>query len=415
MFRFFKGFFSKQTSEEEIMLSNVDEWFDSKIKENLDLYDELDSIYAKIDDEIRKLQTSLSILQKADIKNKNISERALQLMEGNRESYIKKVNDFIKQINPPEKNSLINLKEFTERLSVLMNDLNDSTVKQYYILQEFFANEAKDVAISIKKIDELKDEIVRLIDKDRGFSYIHDVHSKIKNVEQKLIEEEKLKEKIDELDAKLKEAKAQKEKIETDIDNLETSPQFQAHSENQSTKLKIEAELRRHKENFSLFFSPIEKALAKYQRIAFESDKEVLNDYIRSPVEALENDKTLKILNILKNVAYKLNEIEPDEKKKERILSAINKFNEVYIKDFLWKYGAIKNKLIEINRRLSINTINNEINDLNYKLKHSEEQIAKIESEIEKLKSKLNSLNVKEDINELQEQLNKLAPVKIKC
>ena len=267
--------------------------------------------------------------------------------------------------------------------------------------------------MGIKKIDEFGKGIKNLIDKDLGFKYIHDVREMIKEIERKLESEKNLKKQIEDEEAKLKETKAFKEKIETDIDNLETSSRFQAYSRNQSVKIQTEKDLKRHIENFNLVFSQVEKALKKYNKIAFDSDKEILNDYLISFSDALDNDRNFKILNLLKNVSYKINELELEDKKKDSTLKAIAKIDTVFLKDFLWKYDSLKNKLVDISKHLVSSTISNEINDLNYKLKHTGEQISKIEADIEKLKGNIDSLETENNINKLQTKLNKLAPVKI--
>lgn len=411
MFKLLKGLFAKKEEIEEISFSDIDEWFENKIREKLDIYEDLNAVFGSINDETRKLQTNLSVLQKAELKNKNLPQRALQLMEGNRESYIKKVNEFLKRVSPPDKSNMANLTNFTEKIAKITTDLNKSTVKQYYIMQEFFANESRDVALSIKKIDDLSREINQLMEKDKGFNYIHDVREMINDIEKKYAEKERIKMQIEEQETKLKETKAQKEKLETDVDNLETSSRFQAYDAAQSIKIRTETEIRRHKENFLLLFSQVEKALKKYQKIAFDSDKELVNDYLISAVDALDNDRLFKILNVLKNVGYKINDLELDEKKKERTLAAINRINEIMLKDFLWKYDSLKEKIMESNKRINTNTIATEINDLNYKLKHSSEQIIRIEADIEKLKTNAETLNIENLMKELRMKLSKLAPV----
>ncbi|MFC1728291.1 hypothetical protein ACFLZ7_02390 [Nanoarchaeota archaeon] len=413
MFKLLKGLFKKNETEDEVAFSDIDDWFENKIREKLDLYENLDSILSSINDESRKLQTSLSVLQKAELKNSNIPLRASQLMEGNRESYIRKVSDFLKQVEVPEKKNLPNLLSFTDKLVKLTTELNKATVKQYYIMQEFFANESKEVALGIKKIDELGKEITNLVEQDNGFRYINNIRESINNINKKFEEKKRLKEQIELQETKLKEAKGQKEKLETDLDNLETSSRFESHSNAQSTKISTETEMRRHKENFLLIFSQVEKALKKYQKVAFDSDQDIVQDYLISPVEALDNDRSFKILNVLKNISYKINELELDEKKKERTSSTITRINEVMLKDFLWKYDSLKDKLTEVSKRLNSNTVTSEINDINYKLKHSQEQIIKIESDIEKISSSVEEMGIEQSVKDLRVKLNELAPVVI--
>jgi hypothetical protein len=115
----------------------------------------------------------------------------------------------------------------------------------------------------------------------------------------------------------------------------------------------------------------------------------------------------------LKNISYKINELDLDEKKKQKTLDAISKFNENLLKDFLWKYDSLKNKLLEAGKRIDTNTVTREVEDLNYKLKHTQEQIEKTEGQVEKLKTEIKSLSVENAIKELQMKISRLAPVVI--
>lgn len=410
MLDFFKKLLSKQIEEKPF--SEIGKWFERKITQDLELYDDLDALLNSMDEELVVLDENLEKLKNAELKNKEIPQRALQAMEGNRESYAKRVKDFIKQVEVPDKND-VDIQQFVDNISKMLTELNEGSMKQYFILKEFFANEARDIALSIKRIDELNKKIKKLIDAENGFNYVFDVRETIKNIEKKMSDEKNISDQLIVQEQKLKEAEAFKEKIETDIGNLETSSRYSAYSQNQNLKISTETDLRRHRENFALTFAPIEKALKKYEKVALESDKELIRDYLTSAVDALDNDRTYKILALLKSVAYKINELDIEEKKKEKILEAIEKFDSTFLKDFLWKYDAVKEKLTDINKRLTSNNVMHEIEDLNYKLKHAQEQIAKVEAEIKKINDTKKSLEINKSIKELEEKLNKLTPIKI--
>ena len=91
-----KFFAKKGPIEETVFLRKLPEWFEEKTKP---LYDEIEQKFqdsiSKIEQIKEKTQDDLEKLKNAQLKNKNIPQRAKQIMDGNRDSYIKKVDAFL--------------------------------------------------------------------------------------------------------------------------------------------------------------------------------------------------------------------------------------------------------------------------------------------------------------------------------
>ena len=133
MFDFIKKLFSKKEPEKEIIkLENLNDWFNAK--SNLiydDLNENINLIKNKINSEIEKTKSNLEKLKEAKLQNPNIPIKAKQMMEGNRESYIKIILKFINNIylETDYKELLIYCNGFDNYL----NSLGKSTSKSYHI------------------------------------------------------------------------------------------------------------------------------------------------------------------------------------------------------------------------------------------------------------------------------------------
>ena len=101
MLGFLKRLFSKEPEVpiEEVELVNLHSWFDEKTKSNLEsLNTELKEVGQRVSSEVQQAKQNLDLLNKAELLNQNIPERAKHFMEGNRSSYTKKINLFIRYI-----------------------------------------------------------------------------------------------------------------------------------------------------------------------------------------------------------------------------------------------------------------------------------------------------------------------------
>ena len=155
MLNFLKKLFIKKKlgkEKETIELNNLNGWFNAKsnaIYNNLN--ENIDIIKNEINSGIEKTKSNLESLKNAKLQNPNIPLRVKQIMEGNRQSYIKIISDFLNSIkidNDHEK--LLNYcKDFDEEL----NSLGKSTTRSYHVLREFFEHQATNIAINIKNLD----------------------------------------------------------------------------------------------------------------------------------------------------------------------------------------------------------------------------------------------------------------------
>ena len=160
MFNFLKKFFTKKEIETiKLELKDLKSFFDEKHKEvEKELNSKIAEIRGKIAEEITKTRNNLETLKKAELRNENIPVRAKQFMKGNREAYIRIVNNLVDSINiEDDYNSIL---KFCDNFNETLLHFTKSTTKAYQVLQEFFANESREIALNIKQFDSL---IKRLI------------------------------------------------------------------------------------------------------------------------------------------------------------------------------------------------------------------------------------------------------------
>ena len=97
------GFFSKLFKREEIQkerslvrIDEADKWLGSWIEDRFEnVREKIEDFYENKKKELEQLEENLKSLQDAKLRNEKIPAREIQLMEGNREAFIKKHKIFI--------------------------------------------------------------------------------------------------------------------------------------------------------------------------------------------------------------------------------------------------------------------------------------------------------------------------------
>lgn len=413
MFEFLKKIFKNEEElpEEKIPINDLSVWFEDKSKKILNgLNSKIKVIKDRINEEIEKTKQSLETLRNAQLRNTKIPFRAKQVMEGNREAYIKRVDIFLKQIDlERDYNDLL---DFCNNFDNMLTDFGKSTIKTYHILQEFFANESSAIAGKIKNLDNLIKEIKDKI-KEADIDSIKSIKENIILLNNEIKEREGNKE---ELEKKGKEAekltKLTKE-ITENIENLKKDEEYERLGKLTSEKDKIIKSIDNHKSKLIHSFSVIEMALKKFSRMAFENEK-IIDKYLENSLFLFE-DWELKIIKILKDLEENIlnNHIQLKDKKKEKTLKEIKKMDKEFFAGFLKEYKELKEKLDEINDEINKIDIQNKINELNKNKKDDELKLGDIEKEIERLKKNIDKGQIDNLKEKIQKNINDLLKIKV--
>jgi len=413
MLDFLKKIFRKEEEipEEKVSVNELDKWFEDKSKQILTQLDgSIKIIKDKINEEIEKTKQNSETLRNAELRNPKIPFRAKQLMEGNREAYIKRVGIFIKQIDlEKDYNDLL---DFCNNFDSMLDDFGKSTLKPYHILQEFLANESSAIARNIKSLDNLIKEAKNKI-KEADIDSIKKVKGDIALLNNKIKERESDKK---ELENRIKE----KEKLiqsltktTEDIENLKKDEEYERLESLESEKEKMIKNIDEHKKKLIHSFSVIEMALKKFSRMAFENEK-LIDKYLENPLILVE-DKELKIIDVLKSLEKNIlnNGIELKDRKKEKTLEETRRMDREFFDDFLKKYKELNEELKEINDKINKMDIQNRINELNKDKKNNELRLENINKEIENLKKEIDKEQIDNLKEKIQKKINNLLKIKV--
>ena len=380
IFDFLKKSSKKETKE--IRFDELDKWTEIHSK---NIFDETNSrlmeLREKIEEERKKLEENIKILEKAELKNPNIPERAKQIMHGNRRLYVFKVNKLLDEIYLPK--DFDDIIVFCGSIDKSLDNFSKTTLRSYYILQDFFRDYVIDTSSNIKKIGILTKTIKETIE-NSGIDKINDLRNKLNNIQKKIKLKENFNEDINILKKDMEKQNKRIKEKEKKLKKFEEESRYKKFIDLMNRKKVLERKLEDIGKEILYSFSDIKVALKKYERITLE--EKLVGKYLDEPFKTLLDDKGLKIIEIITKMKESIekNEIELKDRKKSKILKDLNNLNKNYFETFFNKYNEINKDLEKL--KLEIKDI--EIKDI----EDLREEIKKDNSKLEEDKNKVNEM-----------------------
>ena len=415
MLKFLKDLFKKSETTEEIehiKIEEIDIWLNkhtSEIVEDIDK--DINEIYVRMETEVKELKNSLNELSKAELKNDKIALRAIQIMQGNRETYILRLNQFADSLDLSNK-GFYSGKRFYKDFNGKVIELNKQTIRGYHVMQEFMANESSKVAQCLKRIVESSKEIQDLLEKSPIYNLdeIKESLKEFKNKQKALSDiDKKVKDKREDLE----EYRRSREKIDKKISQLKKSEAYLSYKKLAEKRDNLIEDIKKIEDNINNDFSALSRPLKKHSRMSM--NEKAVERYAQSPILALLGDDKLEIMDILTKLKQNIieNKIELKDKQKNKAIQTVEKLSKRYIENFINNHKSVKNVKKEIDTQILSNRVNQDFNDMLYKQEHFLKKCKETISDInilEKNNMKMSIENVKKD---LEKKYSKMAMRKI--
>ncbi|MBW3002507.1 hypothetical protein KY338_05105 [Candidatus Woesearchaeota archaeon] len=411
MLGFLKRLFTREPEVpvEEIELANLHSWFDEKTKFNIDsLTAELKEVGSRVSQEISAAKKNIETLNNAELLNPNIPERAKHFMQGNREAYSKKVGSFLDRVHVPY--AISDFPVFHSAIQEELKELTQGTAKSFQILQEFFANESRQVMANVGSISKEINSFKEAFD-TAGLNILDDTRKRITDFQTKLDLRQALEKDFDSQKKILAEHTEEIKKLKEETELLQKDKEL---TELKNNFKQAQARVEETRERITGPFSSINTALRKFERITYRH-RIIVQKYIDSPLDALLQDLHLSILKALHDMEMAIvnNRIDLKDKKKEKTLEVMKLLTREYLGSFLTEYGQIKHEQDKIKKQIA-NL------DVVVLLKEKKERITKLENnridierKIDLFSKELSKVDIQELENKLVENLRKITGVKV--
>jgi len=400
---FSKIFAKKQEPEQEIIhLSQLEEWHKTKTKtKKQNLQKKLDQARQKIIQQTRETRKKIQKLSKAKLMNKQVPIKALHFLHGNKDTFIKKTTGFLDSLIFPEE--IDELTGFFQDISQQIQSLSKGLARPTQILTEFHSNETREVTIALgeieKQIQKLQDSM-----KKSKLQEIEQTRQKIQELQNKIKQEKELKQELSETIRITNNLKQENKDLLQEISLLEKDKEYKQLTQE---KQQIHEKISKMQAQTKKSFSTIETAMKKYAHITFKH-KEIINQYLESPINALTQDLHLAILPALEDMkkAILKNKIEMKPRKTKKTLEEIKKLNKQTLGSILTEYGQLHLEEKRIQEKISQLPAIQVKTAKQQKHQKNQEKINQKMSKTNQIQTELNKINRQQIIKELQNELN---------
>lgn len=139
---------------------------------------------------------------------------------------------------------------------------------------------------------------------------------------------------------------------------------------------------------------------------------------MNDPIEALANDKSLVILEVLQGLGKLLleNQLKIDDKKKEKSLEEIRKLSREFLEQLVKRYFSFKSEMEEIEGKIKSTKVpekfrdfNRQLEDVNLRIEKNNDEFEKLKNDYEKLAGSIESLK-----NEIEKNLRDIFNEEVK-
>jgi hypothetical protein len=407
MINLFKNIFKK---EKRVINLNIDQIVDFFKKEgflNSNLLEKTSSYFDEIKLIISEIRSELIKLENAKLRNPNIDPKALQIMKGNRISYINKTEIFLNNLIIPNNFNFDSIDLFLKKYDYDLDSFNKSTLKPFYIVSEFFKDNTHNIAKKIKKIDITIKKLKEILKNDSS--------KKASEIILILNQYNEINDKRNSINEKIKKNDEQINIINEEIENIskkeliiKNSSAYKELSDFLLKKDKLKEDLENEKKIILELFSKIEPGLKKLDYI-LPNDK-LLKEYLNDPYLALNVDDNFELLNYIKKLNEFINsgKIELKDKKKENVINAINIFNKDFINKFKKKFEKINSEIKLLDLKINNFSVGRNLSELEYRKDHLKFKIDMLNKEKESLIKALEKNNNDEILNNIKILLEEL-------
>jgi hypothetical protein len=407
---FLKRFFSREP--EEITLSQIElkgwleENSESLLKEENRRIKE--SLSEARDSKIH-LKEKLDALEKAELMNKNIPDREVHIMQGNRTNYINRMYSFLEHTKLPEID-FDRIEDFCEDFPKTLLQLNEDTAKGYFVLKNFFDKDMADIASSIKEMEAAVKELKSILNEEAVSAY-RKLLLNIRDLNESSVKKEALSEEISKLDNEIKATAEKKQNFETKLKNLREGQEFQMHLKMETEKNELQDGLEKLEIRLSNMIKPLDKQIKK---ISHDTDDKFLLHYLDEPLKTLLEDTGLSILNSMAAIKQEVeNDAEIKEKQKEKLLGYIDEIKKDSLESIRKEHKELMGHKAMVEELLSRSSMVMDMKELDYQIEHVTEKLKRLESEFREKESMLKKLKIEDKAKKIEEEMSEFSGKKI--
>ncbi|RJQ18220.1 hypothetical protein C4573_00675 [Candidatus Woesearchaeota archaeon] len=310
----------KEEAVFELTTAQIKPYFEAAVRERFaNINKTVEDIGVQIKYEIKKIRELIKDLQEAQLMNPDISQREMNVMQGNRDNYCRRIKVFLDNIALAE--TFIELgescEEFFHHWEITVND----TQKNHFVLKNYFGDDIAKISRKLQELEKLFIRLKELLEKE-NLQLVNTIKQQFQDAEESRKKREEYAIKATDAKAELAMLRGEQNKIEQRIASLKESNDYRFYSNFLEQMKSVDERVEAEKKEIQIFFVELERAMKKFAK---GSDDALLSRYLEDHVAALLHDDELKILEVFDKLKKDLEKGKVDlkDKKKDKTLSIL--------------------------------------------------------------------------------------------
>lgn len=330
--------------------------------------------------------------EQAKLQNESIPPKALHVMQGNRDANIRMTRAFLDSIHPPLEGTMEATKVFISNFEEQITNYQKSSAKSYYILQEFFSNEAGAVRLGIGRIDQAVRDLLK------------NDYQKLLTLKKTIIALGKTKTQKTDMQKEIQGLRHEQWLTQNQIaENKKTitahtgSEEYQSLRELRNQEDEVNDRLEKQRDILKSIFSDTDRALRKFVHIE-KSKEKIVDAYLADSFAALANDTNIDIADVCTQAARSIRtgSIDLKDRERETSLRRLDEATRPFFVSYKQALGILEESVTDIGARIRNHRAITKKADLEYKLEHLQKKSDQTEEQITELQKKLSSMDTED-------------------
>ena len=407
MLQFLKKIIKKEEQQATIAFHELENWLSSKEAYYKDLVKkDIADILEALQKESERILAKLKELEEAALRNDKMPQRALAVMQGNREAFIRALSRFFSNIDLKHEDVFESSKK-SIKMQKEMTDLASSTARSHAILSQLFANHIADITESMRLVDLHLKKITSTVETSTLQKILH-LKQELQDIQKKIQAKARHEQAIKDHSVAAEETSKKKEKVHTDLVDKEQSSEFGRYQELLDEAQQAEVAMLEVENTLFHDFSDLERVLRKFSKITIMHEA-LIEQYLQNAIHALMADEKLDIIALIEGMkkAVMDNTIELEERKREKILAKVNQLTQDYFMNMKEKYSKLKMSLDSVNTKIEENIVQKEVNSLKDEEERLEMELGKYKAAMQDFERELQKIDVDALKKNIEEKINK--------
>jgi hypothetical protein len=358
---------------EKKAFEQIQPWVDEKISAlNSAKKQAIASAEQAFPDQIIAAKQALAELEKAELRNPNIPERAKHFMQGNRDQFLKLARRFVENLFVPKEPA-----DFSQ-LDVLFHQYAQNTGRPGAILSEFFGDEVSNTRKALAETEKNINELRKIQTQIDDYNAIKDILSKIESVknERSAVENQKA-----DFEQQLQKFKAIQETLRKEKEEFTSRPDYLKVKED---LLGAVRERQESEQAATSTFLPLSDAIKKY---AHDIKNEKLAGYAENPLNALMHDYSFSIVKHVAGIRESIlsGKLGLKPEKAQKALEVLGQITKENLGPMLHRYAKAKKREADVHHDVAQRPIMREYEQYAVSLKEKAAEIQQLEVTIAKL------------------------------